>query len=268
MNFKSTIVFSLVALCSYYLPIVQQSCAGQDKGSTKNQQIILVEPEEDGVFPENGTLEEKLAYFNGLNWGLFQDIVCTKVAKRSLDVEMPLSEKLKWLEKYTAEFCKKLDDVVATSGERLKVKRYCDRIQSHEVKVLLESVKSIKLKLSKTTAMKLMIDPEILALVATSKYSCIKSQLKLNEVEKFVTDKPTLEALAEAKGELDKMLACCESACFQVGRYQEGVLKTRKSDLHKLNFVLTLEKGEFCFQPREEYDKELAQAQAEAEEQR
>ncbi len=275
MNFKMimpTIVFSLVAFCSYCLPVMQQSCAGQDNGSTRNQQIILVEPEEDGVFPENGTLEQKSLYYDKVFWGLFKETLGTKLTKRPLNMEMPLSQKLKWLEKYTVEFRKKVNDIVIVSDERerRKVERFCNSIESREVECLFKSMESIKLKLSKNTAEKLTTDTEVLTLIATAKYNCLSSRTKLESIEKFATHAPTLEAVGRAKTVLGKMLACCESVCLQLIPYHKNLLNTRKSELKSQKTVLVFKENRFYFQSREERDRELAEAQAktEAEQQR
>ncbi|MGI6680992.1 MAG: hypothetical protein ACOX3T_05895 [Bdellovibrionota bacterium] len=171
------------------MPVMQQSCAGQDKGSTNNQQIILAEKAQSKAFPLNGTAEEKLAYFDELNLELFESTLSTKVAKRSLDVDMSLSKKLKWLKKYTTNYKAKVDDILLLGGKSVYFKWLGENLNSYDIKNLEESIDGMQLKLSKATEEEFLMDRENLALVATAKFACISSLQRFKDIRenKIVT---------------------------------------------------------------------------------
>ncbi|MGI6680668.1 MAG: hypothetical protein ACOX3T_04205 [Bdellovibrionota bacterium] len=53
-----------------------------------------------------------------------------------------------------------------------------------------------------------------------------------------------------------------QSICFQLIQYQEELLKTKSSELEKLDSILRIEKGKIFFQSRKDREIEIAEALA------
>ncbi|MGI6681269.1 MAG: hypothetical protein ACOX3T_07310 [Bdellovibrionota bacterium] len=259
----------LVACLALFATSQVQVCVAQGN-SPKNVGPVFnfnpTEPKEE-LFIPSWSFVEKMEFNERTNWDLFRNMLGYKLSERTLDVNMSLERKLNLLEKYTLAFQGKVNDISVIGKKRAgtRVTNNCNSINKDFTEPVLEFVRSTKLELSKKSDKKLLTDRKFLAKVATAKYKCVLADLvfpKLKELAKKEKNDELLKAISEAKDELDKMLASCESFCFQAASYHLELLGIPKAALQNQDFAIELRDAEFHIITREERNNNIAKNQA------